>query len=167
MATGGSIATKHFIYAFDWPDFKAKYLSLWNSFCIVYDKNSSTLSLFINGKPASLRDSREPGQNETVVVKTALYTGLFIGQITDLYVWNTALTTKQIETYAIECSDHLFRVLEPLLVSWSKLNMTMIGQSPQNLTMERSDFCKSASGNINRIKGTVLKLKIFFGHNLS
>ncbi len=146
MALGGAITTTNFFHPFDWPDFKVKYLNTWNSFCIVHDKNSSTLSLFINGKPANLRDDREPGQNETLVVKSIIYVGYFIGKLTDLYLWNTALTTKQIEAYAIECSDSLFKELEHPLVNWSKLNMTLIGQPPQYLTMERSELCKASSG---------------------
>ena len=41
------------VYVFPWPDRKLQLLRYWNSICITYNRNSSDLMAFVNGKLVS------------------------------------------------------------------------------------------------------------------
>jgi len=77
-------------FSFEWPRRKITTFSQWNSFCIVFDKNNSSLALTINGEKANLKSGNQT-LIQNITIKDNLFSsiivGYYAGQLTDMNVW--------------------------------------------------------------------------------
>ena len=143
---GGLIETADYNnLAFKWPDEKILFYNSWNSFCLTIDQDSS-YSLTINGNAANITEDKSSEKTPFVGLES-IYLGYFIGQLTDLNVWNLVLSPAEMREFAAGCDENIFESRPPLSVKWGEVNMTESGNVSTKFQLNRTAICSSLTSN--------------------
>lgn len=99
----------------------------------------------VNGKTAPILSSPKIDPDIKASCTELKFNG-FVGELTDLNIWNTPLDADDLMDYSMGCSDNLFNRIEPKSVFWQKLNYTKdVINGPMLYYMKRKNLCNSES----------------------
>ncbi len=84
------------------------------------------------------------------------------GQMTDINVWNQSLSTKELQDFALNCSNQHHRLSLPNMISWQNVTMTNHSDSISGFNISREETCLRSDNQI-----LLFKLLISFEKSFS
>jgi hypothetical protein len=109
--------------------------------------NSKGFDLTINGQTATLIEDKR-SLEDPIVGPKFIDAGFFIGQMTDLNVWDVSLLPTEVQTFAAGCDETFLESRPPVSVKWDGVNMTELGNESASFELDRNTICSSLTGNV-------------------
>jgi hypothetical protein len=115
----------------------------WNSICLVYNEQESSMSIFINGFDI-FKQTGKKCQNINNLSNVILTLGgdTFSGLVKDFNMWNRPLSLNEIRNFNTSCNISFLFNSKPELIYWTEANIIFSGNSTQSMSDKMTGFCR-------------------------
>ena len=112
-------------YVFVWPNEIERIPTIWYSICILLNTEARSMEMFINGVQSP---SKIKLKYSAVELKSPIQLGNcqnsvkspFSGQITDLGIWNRALSFEEVQEFSLNCNSKVVKHIHKSNKEWGK-----------------------------------------------
>ena len=131
---------------FKFPSDLRKTLVVWNSFCLVFDRIHFVVNVVINDNWIETYFEKKFLMDVNLTEDKTISLGNFSGKITDLNIWDFALTVDNVKEFSDGCNRDWIKTVKPNSLDWSKLNFSRISDGIQKIQISTTNLCNNNQG---------------------